>query len=269
MFAKKAPDLLKELFPAGASKLGMGITPPKKLIDNMAGADYIKRGYGAVAAGAGAWTKNMRKAIGNAVTETDPDKKGKAWGRVVGSALFGGFGGMTRGLMTTDAAGRRRAVDNAYAARQSKYKMRDLGYGGFKNLKQRGADVLRGWGLQDQYLEDMADMKDLAIATEQRKLAKLQEEYKGNQTISKMKSGSGYFIEYTDAGGNRQVSEIYEVKDANGNVTYKDKSGNAFNGVNDDAMEIAKMQASIGKATADSKKLRQKAEEQKQRADKK
>lgn len=36
-FAKKAPDLLKELFPSSASKLGLGITSPKKILDNMFG----------------------------------------------------------------------------------------------------------------------------------------------------------------------------------------------------------------------------------------
>lgn len=41
-FAKKAPDLIKDLFPSGASKLGLGFTSPKKLFESMAGWNTIK-----------------------------------------------------------------------------------------------------------------------------------------------------------------------------------------------------------------------------------
>ena len=44
-FAKKAPDLLKDLFPSSASKLGLGITSPKKMFDNMLGGSYLNKGY--------------------------------------------------------------------------------------------------------------------------------------------------------------------------------------------------------------------------------
>lgn len=43
MFAKKAPDLLKDLFPSsGGSKLGLGAIAPKKIFDNMLGAKQVK-----------------------------------------------------------------------------------------------------------------------------------------------------------------------------------------------------------------------------------
>lgn len=41
-FAKKAPELIKDLFPSSASKLGLGVTSPKKLFDGMLGAKQMK-----------------------------------------------------------------------------------------------------------------------------------------------------------------------------------------------------------------------------------
>lgn len=41
-FAKKAPDLLKDLFPSGASKLGLGLSSPKKMFDSMLGGNFVK-----------------------------------------------------------------------------------------------------------------------------------------------------------------------------------------------------------------------------------
>lgn len=43
-FAKKAPDLLKELFPASASKLGLGMKSPKQIFDGMLGGNIVKAG---------------------------------------------------------------------------------------------------------------------------------------------------------------------------------------------------------------------------------
>lgn len=67
-FAKKAPDLLKDLFPSSASKLGFGITSPKKMFDSMLGAKYIeggfKRGWGAVRVGTGTAIGNIRRVAG-------------------------------------------------------------------------------------------------------------------------------------------------------------------------------------------------------------
>lgn len=74
-FAKKAPDLLKELFPAGASKLGYGIGSPKQLFDGMLGGKHLqsglRRGYGMAAVGTGRAIGNMRNAIGKAWEAND------------------------------------------------------------------------------------------------------------------------------------------------------------------------------------------------------
>lgn len=267
MFAKKAPDLLKELFPSSASKLGMGITPPKKLLDNMAGADLIKRGYGAVNVGARAWGKNVRKAAGNLMYGDKNDRAKNAF-HLVGALAFGGLAGARRGLMTTDASGRNRAVENAYAARQSKLKMRSLGYG-------RGAQFKDGWKnflLQDQYLDDRANMKDLEISTYQAALSELQKNYLNDNTkkhhkVSKMLSEDGKYIFDSGIKG-AKVLEGKLVKNQN-NDDYSlidDKGTVLCNRVEHEAVEIANMQSNIGKAQSDVKKMRQRAEEQKQKA---
>lgn len=267
MFAKKAPDLLKDLFPAGASKLGMGITSPKKLIDNMAGADLIKRGYGAVNAGTRAWGKNVRKAVGELAFGDAKDRKENAW-HLAGAIAFGGFAGARRGLMTTDAAGRNRAVENAYAARQSKLKLRKLGYGLGNQMK----DNWRGFWQQDQYIEDMAAMKEIDIANRQEELRLFREQNHANIVpVAASKSHKDHYI-INSANGPLEVDGNFQYKGSDGNmhdVLIKESDGTERTLTNAEKVaskHVADMESAIGKARGDTKKINQKAEEQKQKA---
>ena len=243
-FAKKAPDLLKDLFPSGASKLGLGLSSPKKMFSNMIGdGNIVKRTYGAASVGARTIGRNLRKGVGNALATQFNDNKSvedkkKAWLRA-GGAFFTGFGGIRRGLMTTDKSGRNRAVDNAYAASQSKYKMRDLGYGasaldlakvvkgdtsGWKALGNQAMDKLRAAGMQDQYIEDLADMKDLSIESMQKNLGDMQEKYGadgGTQTVSKSKSQDGKYIFDTKNGP--VIGGFKEMIDSSGNKIFEER----------------------------------------------
>lgn len=259
-FAKKAPELIKNLLPASASGLNLGFPSPKSFFAGMVGGAMLqkglsnigKRGYGAAAVGFNAWQKNTRKALGNAITS------GKGWDRVVTTALFGGLGGMRRGLMTTDKAGRRNAAENAYAARQSKYKMKDLGYSAGDRFK----DKIRALGMQDQYIEDLADMKDLNIDSQRQRLRELQEQYSGNIVVSASKSHKDHYI-VVRGDGKPELKTADEIRNMTTQV--RDEHGNIIERRDGEAaLAIAELQASIGKATADSKKLHQKAEEQKQ-----
>lgn len=275
MFAKKAPDLLKELFPSGASKLGMGITPPKKLIDNMAGADLIKRGYGAVNVGARSWARNTRKAIGNVWDEmhdesSNTEKRTKAWLRLGSALTTGGLGGMRRGLMTTDASGRNRATDNAYAARQSTYKMRDLNYGsslvglltkpGRAAAKEQGKDFIRSLAMKDLRVDDMGNLTDLNVETLQQRLIELQKKASSEVSVLKAQSENGSYLVKIGKGEAHMMSKDDFEK------SLEKVSDPAMKEALEAARDIADLKSQIGKAQSDSKKLHQKAEEQKQKA---
>lgn len=63
-FAKRVPELLKELFPsAGAASLGGMFTSPKKMFQEGM-PDFAKRAYGAAAVGTGRAIGNIRNGIG-------------------------------------------------------------------------------------------------------------------------------------------------------------------------------------------------------------
>lgn len=256
-FAKKAPDLLKELFPAGASKLGLGVTSTKQLFSNMIGdGNIVKRAWGMGAVGFNAWQQNVRKATGNLINGKKEDR-GKNALRLANSVLTGGLGGMTRGVMTTNKSQRTTAAANAYAAKQAKYKMKDLGY----NFLDKAEDKIRSFGMQDQYIEDMAAMKDLEVETLRQSLSEYRQRYgKYAATISVAKSVKGeYKYIYNSPDGPVFINK--DGKGADGRVYV---SGDALN----HGLFIANSEEKIGKAQADSKKLHQKAEEQKSKNNK-
>ena len=256
-FAKKAPDLLKELFPAGASKLGLGVTSTKQLFSNMIGdGNIVKRAWGMGAVGFNAWQQNVRKATGNLINGKKEDR-GKNALRLANSVLTGGLGGMTRGVMTTNKSQRTTAAANAYAAKQAKYKMKDLGY----NFLDKAEDKIRSFGMQDQYIEDMAAMKDLEVETLRQALSDYRQQHgRDAATISVAKSVKGeYKYIYNSPDGPVFINK--DGKGADGRVYV---SGDALN----HGLFIANSEEKIGKAQADSKKLHQKAEEQKSKNNK-
>lgn len=282
MFAKKAPDLLKELFPGAPSKLGFGITPPKKLIDNMAGADLIKRGYGATRVGTGRIIGNARNAFGKVFdANAEIKEKEKALKTLMATpgasaediaktrnkinekkaernrwllrgsfgALGSGFGGLAAGAMTNDKNGRKNAISSGVKHKKDVYKTRDAGY----HIGDQVEDYLK-YGLfnRDTNLEDMAAAKDMEAQTLNQKVAELQRTYNGGHTITAAKRG-GYIID----GDFQHPKTEAELND----MIRRDDS---YKG----AKEIADLSAQAGKATSAASALRKAKEEQKAKKDK-
>lgn len=282
MFAKKAPDLLKELFPGAPSKLGFGITPPKKLLDNMAGADLIKRGYGAARVGTGRIIGNARNAFGKVFdANAEIKEKEKALKTLMATpgasaediaktrnkinekkaernrwllrgsfgALGSGFGGLAAGAMTNDKNGRKNAISSGVKHKKDVYKTRDAGY----HIGDQVEDYLR-YGLfnRDTNLEDMAAAKDMEAQTLNQKVAELQRTYNGGHTITAAKRG-GYIID----GDFQHPKTEAELND----IISRDDSYKV-------AKEIADLSAQAGKATSAASALRKAKEEQKAKKDK-
>lgn len=168
LFGKKAPELLKELFPSsgGAASLGFGLKSPKKIFDSMLGGSTlykgltsgVKRAYGAAAVGFMASQRNFRKGVGKvwdatseyraskkklndaSLTAVERDKaeadmkkarnQAITWaGRATFGSAYSVLGGARRGLMTTNKSGRKTAASNAVDKTQASYKLHDAGYG--------------------------------------------------------------------------------------------------------------------------------------------
>lgn len=102
-FAKKAPDLLKDLFPAGASKLGLGVSSPKNLFSNMLGGNLVES---AARMGTVGTAIGLSNAITSGVSRFKINKKnGKSnWQAALGAAggVFSGFG---RGVVAGNQKG--------------------------------------------------------------------------------------------------------------------------------------------------------------------
>ena len=97
MFAKKAPDLLKELFPSGASKLSFGAIAPKKIFNDMLGGNFVesaaKMATGGAAIGIiGGGTSAISRFRTNW-------KNGNGLGKSLLGATGGLIGGVTRGVI--------------------------------------------------------------------------------------------------------------------------------------------------------------------------
>lgn len=230
-FAKKAPDLLKDLFPAGASKLGLGMNSPKQLFDGMLGGNVLKRGYGMAAVGTGRAIGNIRNAVGkaweandklksddqlnnllktrNEALEAGDDKKAQMLDKAIknrratlsrernkwiGRAATGALGGLVIGA----AAGSR--TTNA-SGRKSAVSS------GVKNTKNNWKSTDAGYSRwdriidtpkrftgRDTQLDDKIYAKELEAKSKQQYVANLQKEYTG-PNIAKARSGDGYMVE--------------------------------------------------------------------------
>lgn len=122
-FAKKAPDLLKELFPAGASKLGLGVTSPKQLFSNMLGGNLVKGGLvGAAGFGIGAAVGAIGNA-GRALFAKDKDGNPLKWRDKLAGAKSGLLGGAWSGAKAGAGAkgiGKAFGASNKAAGEQSR-----------------------------------------------------------------------------------------------------------------------------------------------------
>ena len=127
IFAKKAPDLLKELLPGGAAKLGFGLKSPKALFGDMLGGGLIQKGLttGAKVATAGVATGLLGSITSGASRFNANRALGKKMLPSIGAGLFGGVTGLGRGLIAGGKKGNvfkniatgmtnQRKADNAY-----------------------------------------------------------------------------------------------------------------------------------------------------------
>lgn len=131
-FAKKAPDLLKDLFPNNsASKLGFGITSPKQMFDNM--------------------------LFGNVVSWVPKAAAGVAGGALGGAAIGllsgspgGIFGGLLKGgLSGLKGQGFSKTASGAWKSnKESIKKMRDIRTNGGNWLGYQTAKIQKGLGMR-------------------------------------------------------------------------------------------------------------------------
>ena len=273
MFAKKAPDLLKELFPASASKLGLGITPPKKLLDNMLFGNQI---YGAGRVATGRAIGNLRNAAGKWMDANEEYKqelakgdaadeeklkelraKRNAWAwRGARSFVSGAASGMVAGSLTKDQSGRKHAISSGVKSKKNIYKTRDAGY----TLGNQVNDYLRyGMWNRDTNLEDMAALSDMATQTLKEQINALSQKHAGKvmPTVSKNKRGSGFVMQI---GGGDPITFANETELTNYiNSHIEPRSQEMYK----DALQIAKLSSQAGKAAAKATALRNAKEEQK------
>lgn len=105
-FAKKAPDLIKEIFPTGAAKLGLGGFHFK----DMAGGGLVKAGMiGAGALGIGAAVGGIGNAIRGGITDKDHRLRG-VFGGLAGGLLSGGLAGAKGKNLRTAISGANKAA---------------------------------------------------------------------------------------------------------------------------------------------------------------
>ena len=278
-FAKKFPDLIKKFLPESASGLSLGLQTPKQMFDGLLGSKFIasgaKRTYGAAAVGAATIQRNFRKNLGKTIDTfndegaSDADKRKMLLRTTVGS-LWSGLGGMRRGFMTTNKQGRKTAIDNAVDATQSKYKIRDAGYGssipglltkeGREGAKAYLSDIPRRVLMKDQRIEEMTEGSDQSISSLQQRLYELQRNYQGN-VVQKSKTQDNMYIIYDDSGKeriNQTTNTIYWSADDVRNDADTGQAG----------LDIAKLNSQIGKEQSRNKALHQKANEQKSKSGK-
>lgn len=266
-FAKKAPDLIKDLFPASTSKLGLGVVTPKNFLGSLAGDDVVKRAYGAAAVGLNTIQRNTRKNLGKTwdtfhVSTASTTDKAKWIARTTVGSLYSGLGGMRRGLMTTNKSGRQTAVENAVSRTQSNQKLHDAGYGasafgvftakGRQAIWNQGTDQVRGFFGKDQIIGDMVDASDAAIQGLQTRIQDAEKTYTG-PTIQRSKVKNDEYT-ITDLNG------VQRINPRTGDVYFTNAEAQA---ISIDGYNIAEMYGQLGKMKAKNKALTQKNEEQK------
>ena len=157
-FAKKFPDLLKQLLPSTMASGLSFFQTPKQFVDSVPG---LRNAYGAAYGAVGAAQMNIRRGLGKALPalggalvnygkgamalmKNGGDKtqaiayfsQGLAkhaeafkWtNRALIGGASGALGGARRGVMATNSSARKAAAQNAYNRTQSRFKTRDAGY---------------------------------------------------------------------------------------------------------------------------------------------
>lgn len=288
-FAKKVPNLIKEIFPSlgGAAGFSYNLSPKKMIDDTLGNGAILRRGFGAAAVGFGAIQKNARKGIGKLWDNlANPDNKitpgmseerkkeiraerAKLIGRATFGAALSGFGGVRRGLTTTTSSQRKAAVTNTVEATQAKQKLHDEGYGsslaglftekGQQGFKKQAGDAVRGFFGRDQIIGDMTTLSDSALAGLQEQLSEARRKNPtGNHVLIASKTNPNMYM-ITDSAGN--------VKENGSGGTYFTEAearaqfmadGKDY----DSASDIARLEKELGKTTGKNKALHQKENEQ-------
>jgi len=308
-FAKKAPDLIKELIPSSSTKaMGDFGLSWKKRKEAMLGGQMIDRAYGAAAVGlntiqrnfrknAGEWynkrkefnnLKNQELTKGKDESQEDFDKRKQAHQQAIANArrdmnkaafrttigaTYSGLGGMRRGFMTTDRAGRKTATDNAVARTQSAQKLHDAGYGGLPFTRDENgkivlnegfvhqvSDVGRGFFGMDQHIEEYSTTTEAAIDGLRNQISEIEAEYDG-PVIQRSKTGDGYLVMTREGkilGHNMNEGQIKGLKDDKGKPLFESS-------VIDDGIKLAGMYKNLGKMKSRLKAIQQKEEEEKQK----
>lgn len=148
MFAKRVPDLLKDLFPnlsGGAASLGFGLKDPRKMLSDIPligkpTEKVLKAGVGAGLIGAGALAANGLHGAAN-IRKTWKDNKGKKgrFGKTVGAGVKGVFSmaggaiggtkiGLKSGLKDNKLANFNRGIAETNANREKRELAGNAGY---------------------------------------------------------------------------------------------------------------------------------------------
>lgn len=149
MFAKKAPELIKELFPGKSAASGdFGLSLKNRFKDNMAGG-LVGAVVGAGLAGVGTMAGNAISAVQNGKGKwaglTGKDKA-KLIGKGVMSTLGGGISGLLRGMYKGGKGGTKDMLKNAegaMTAASAARNARSFGYGTIAKATDRFTDAAK------------------------------------------------------------------------------------------------------------------------------
>lgn len=248
VFAKKVPDLFKELFPSagGAAKFDFGLSPKKVLNDTMA-AGLIGGVAGAAGATASnavhgfmnmrkAWNKNpvdekltkeQREALGvEGAAKYDAQRRAQMWsrfgavagatGKTAASMAGGFFGGAKAGLKTKDITKAGEAVKTANKNREERELKADAGYHWYNPLPTMRDGILEFAGEsgdtiknRNQALRDRAKMEgDLA---EGERVFNTYKDAEGKLDAGRAFRHDAYIQSYNDLGAAKKDAKNAEI----------------------------------------------------------
>lgn len=282
LFAKKAPDLLKELFPTAPGSLGFGIKSPSALMKDTPG---LARAYGAGRVALGVARGNAFRAIGK-VLDTNQDIKNaddlfddaqrryqtarqngdKAAATEAFNDMYNakqiiksknaerkqwlkrGVTGALGGLVSGSVAGVRttdasgRKTAISNSLNRTKSNWKMTDAG--YDFRARANDTVRGAFFRDTEIEQRADAADYNVEALQRELHTLQEKYANDPKVD--------------------LKNIQKDK-INGGYILVDDAGNIKTGVTPtkEEKQLADLNSKIGKAKSTSSALHQKENETK------
>lgn len=209
MFAKKAPDLIKELFPSSGAASGDFGLNLKKRFGNMLGAGVLGGVVGGVAAGT---VGGIGAAIGNVAYGI---KNKKNLGEIVGSSFAGMGSGMVRGMR----GGYKNGVKGGIGG------MLGVGAGAWTSASKARNMRAKGYGITTKLEDRWADLSGIKYdsgTTSQRKneIIHLEREL-DNVRASEQASREAYYKNMQELAPKkqRQAQEFFDFK------TTKDKSG--------------------------------------------